>query len=99
LWSIIQLSIHTIQKYDEEFQLLNISAYQKKFEENTQRALNTIRSKLQALLETKPLSNKIQSKVAVFRYEKTSKFKSTNLKDVSLTKEFSIYFLFFRVKI
>lgn len=99
MWFKIQLSIHTIQKYDEEFHLLNISVYQKKFEENTQRALNTIRSKLQALLDTKPFSNKIQSKVAIFRYEKTSKFKSTNLKDVSLIKEFSIYFLFFYVKV
>jgi len=62
-----------------------MSAYQKQFEENTQRALNTIRSKLQALLETKPLSNKIQSKVAIFRFEKTSKFNCTNLRDVSLT--------------
>lgn len=61
-----------------------MSAYQKQFEEKTQKALNTIRSRLQALLETKPLSNKIQSKVVIFRYERTSKFNSTNLKDVSL---------------
>lgn len=63
-----------------------MSAYQKLFEENTQKALNTIRYRLQALLETKPLSNKIHSKVVIFRYEKTSKFDSTNLKDVSFTK-------------
>jgi len=96
---MIQLSTRTIQKHDEEFQLLNMCAYQKQFKENTQRALTTIRSRLQALLETKPLMNKIQSKIAIFRYEKTCKFNSTNLKDVSITNKCSIYFLFFRVKI
>jgi len=62
-----------------------MSPYQKQFEENTQKALNTIRYKLQTLLETKPLSNKIHSKVVIFRHEKTSKFNNTNLKDVSFT--------------
>jgi len=74
-------------------------AYQKQFEKNTQKALNNIRSRLQALLETKPLSNKIQSKVAIFRYERTSKFHSTNLKDVSLIEQLYIYFQFPCVKI
>jgi len=75
-----------------------MSAYQKQFEKNTQKALNTIRSRLQALLETKPLSNKIQSKVVIFKYENTSKFHNTNLKDVSLIEELSIYFRFSCVK-
>eukprot|EP00102_Acyrthosiphon_pisum_P016442 XP_008187406.1 PREDICTED: fatty acid synthase-like [Acyrthosiphon pisum] len=83
-----ELSIHTIKKYDEEFQLINISASQKQFEKNTQKALNTIRCRLQALLETKPLTNKIQSKVVIFRYEKTSKFYSTNLKDYCINPPF-----------
>lgn len=69
-------------------------AYQKLFEENTQKALNTIRYRLQTLLETKPLSNKIHSKVVIFRYEKTSKFDSTNLKDVSLTKFYQVFFFY-----
>jgi len=69
---------------------------QKKFEEKTQKALNTIRSRLQALLETEPLSNKLQSKVVIFRYERTSKFNSTNLKDVSLIGEFSINLVFIK---
>ncbi|XP_026822789.1 fatty acid synthase-like, partial [Rhopalosiphum maidis] len=83
-----KFSKHPIQNYNEESQLINMSAYQKQFEENTQKALNTIRYKLQTLLETKPLSNKIHSKVVIFRYEKTSKFNSTNLKDYCLNPPF-----------
>ncbi|CAH1725990.1 unnamed protein product [Aphis gossypii] len=83
-----EFSKKPIQKHDEESQLKNMSTYQKLFEENTQKALNTIRYRLQTLLETKPLSNKIQSKVVIFRYEKTSKFYSTNLKDYCVNPPF-----------
>lgn len=57
-------------------------SYQKMFEESTRKTLKIIRSRLQAVLDTKPLSNKLLTKASVFRYERPSEFDRTDLKDV-----------------
>lgn len=60
-----------------------MSSYQKTFEKNTQKALNWIHSSLQALVESKPLSNKLQTNVIIFKYQQTFEFSRINLTDVS----------------
>lgn len=67
-----------------------MSLYQKISNENTQRALKTIYSRLQALLESKPLPNKLHTKVLVVRYRRTFDFDKIDLNDVSYTKDFAI---------
>lgn len=52
------------------------------FEESTRSTLKIIRSRLQAVLDTKPLSNKLLTKALVFSYERPSEFDRTDLKDV-----------------
>jgi len=69
---------------DNEFQLTNMSHHQQIFEENTDSALNLIRSLLQTSLESKAFSNKLHTKVLIFRYERKFEFNRTNLNDVSL---------------
>lgn len=53
------------------------------YKENTDKSLNIIRSRLRALLETKPLLNKLHTKVLVFRYKRTMKCYEINLSNVS----------------
>lgn len=71
------------QKCDETLKFQNMSSYQKLFEANTEKALTIIRSRLQAVLETKPLSNKLLTRVLIFRYQRASENNITDLKDVS----------------
>jgi len=61
-----------------------MSYQHKKFEENTHRALNLIWSLVtKTSLESKPLSNKLHTKVLIFRYDRKFEFNRTNLNDVS----------------
>jgi len=69
---------------DNEFQSTIVSYHQKILEENTHRALNLIWSLLRASLESKPQSNRLHSKVLIFRYEREFELNTTNLNDVSL---------------
>jgi len=61
-----------------------MSYHQKIYEENTRRALNLIWFLLRTSLESKPLPNKLHTKVLVFRYERNFEFNITKLNDVSL---------------
>lgn len=59
---------------------------QKIFEKNMQTVLTSIYSKLKALIESKPLYNKLLTQVLVFRYEiheRTSEFTVINMNNVS----------------
>ncbi|VVC44020.1 Acyl transferase/acyl hydrolase/lysophospholipase,Acyl transferase,Malonyl-CoA [Cinara cedri] len=63
----------TDEKYDSrKLQLLK---------ENTRDTLNWIHSYLQVLLESKPLSSKLLTKVLILRYERKSKYKMIRLTD------------------
>jgi len=62
----------------------------KTFEEDTHRALNLIWSLLRTSLESKALSNKLYTKVLIFRYERNFEFNRTNLNDVSLLDYFLV---------
>lgn len=79
-----QFSEYALQKSDNESRLSNdlLSSYQETFEKNTRKALDWIRTSLQALLESKPLPNKLQTNVLVFKHEKTSEFNRIDLIDV-----------------
>jgi len=68
---------------NELFQLTNMSYNHKVFEKKTHRALNLIWSLLRTSLESKPLSNKLHTKVLLFRYDRKFEFNRTNLNDVS----------------
>jgi len=67
-----------------------MSYHQKVFEEKTHRALNLIWSLLRTSLESKPLTNKLHTKVLVFRYEREFELNKTNLKKVSLLEYFLV---------
>ncbi|XP_016657076.1 fatty acid synthase isoform X4 [Acyrthosiphon pisum] len=69
-----------VQINDSKMQLI-VSYHQKILEENTQRALNLIWSLLRIFLESKPQSNRLHSKVLIFRYERKFEFNRTNLND------------------
>lgn len=71
--------MHALQNINEEV----LSSHQTILDIYTQRALSSIRSKLKALIETKPLSNKLHTKVLIFRYERLTEFNIINLNDVS----------------
>jgi len=61
----------------------NISSYSKTYEENVQRALHVFRRRLQTLLASKPLSNKLHTKVLMFRYQRAAELNKTDLNDVN----------------
>lgn len=66
-----------------------MSFHQKIFEENTRRALNLIWFLLRKSLESKPLPNKLHTRVLVFRYERKFEFNIPKLNDVSLIDYFA----------
>ncbi|KAF0755952.1 fatty acid synthase-like isoform X1 [Aphis craccivora] len=76
-----EISKSTVQTRDNEFQSINMSYHQKIYEENTRRALNLIWFLLRTSLESKPLPNKLHTKVLVFRYERNFEFNITKLND------------------
>lgn len=78
----LQYSKFTLEKYEEEIQLLKMTSYHQILKENTQRAINWIQSCLQTLLDSKPLSNKLYTKVILFTCGRTLN-NNVNLKDVS----------------
>lgn len=61
-----------------------MSCHQKILEENSHRALNLIWSLLRTFIESKPQSNRLHSKVLIFRYERKCEFNGIHLSDVSL---------------
>jgi len=69
---------------------MNMSYRHKIFEEDTHRALNLIWSLLRTSLESKAMSNKLHTKVLIFRYERKFEFNRTNLNDVSLLDNFLV---------
>jgi len=78
-----QFTKYALQNCDEELKSQNMSFCQQTFEENTERALNIIRSRLQALLETTPLPNKLLTRVFTCRYQRGSEFSKKILNNVS----------------
>jgi len=78
-----QVTKYALRNGDEELTSRNMSFCRKTFEENTERALNIIRSRLQALLESAPLPNKLLTKVFTCRYQRVSKFSTKILNNVS----------------
>ncbi|XP_029343545.1 fatty acid synthase [Acyrthosiphon pisum] len=78
--SYTELIKSTVQTSDSKFQSI-VSYHQTILEKNTHRALKLIWSLLRKSLETKPQSNRLHSKVLIFRYERTFEFNRTNLND------------------
>lgn len=76
-----QYSKYELENVDEKHQFQNPS--HGSFENITKRVLSTIRFRLQALLESKPFANKLHTNILIFRYERLSELKKTNLNNVS----------------
>ncbi|CAI6347084.1 unnamed protein product [Macrosiphum euphorbiae] len=78
--SYTEFSESTVQTSDSKFRSI-VSYHQKLLEEITHRTFNLIRSLLRKSLESKPQSNRLHSKVLIFRYERKFEFNRTNLND------------------
>ncbi|XP_060835401.1 fatty acid synthase-like [Rhopalosiphum padi] len=83
-----ELPKSTVQTRDNDFQSIDMSYHHKIFEENTRRSLNFIWVLLRASLESKPLSNKLHTKVLIFRYERKFELNRTKLNDYCINLPF-----------
>jgi len=61
----------------------NETSLNKSCEDKTEQALKIIRCRLQVLLESKPLLNKLHTKVLIVRYKRKFEFYLANLNEVS----------------
>lgn len=75
--------MYALKNSDKELKSKDLYLHKNMFDNAVQIFSTSIFSKLKALIESKPLSNKLLTKVFVFRHKRTSECSVININDVS----------------